>query len=497
MKDRATIMREYKKTAHELLFLDAERRRERREEYETYVPQDATFQPNSSSMFNSDGNSNQSSASASYSLYSDGKPAEDVVERMRRADTQRESRVEELRHVREQYSPSTGAPLWKPKVGRAPQRKRNDAALPIGDFLYSIRNEFTDKKEYLADRARLEVAKDAAMAKTNFRSEAMASKLKSRRMQQLFARLDTEKRGKICLDEVLERADLEAALRSDLEYCLELTGPLAITYEQFEEALQRVLDTVKAGPRQYMYEAKASAGEATAEAEEAEPLPTFQPHVNRNAGELAARRRGSHVSIYDAHMADRAHTQWKVEEIKRQKEQAELALCTFQPQTYLAGPFISKNHKQHKKKSAKPTLTKAPQAKKQTHAVRELHSGRCEAPAEADEQPPQQHEASAGSVAEEMASSEMTMPNEAADVATPLRAHGEDSSAVCPQKGAVSDARVQALEQELQSVLGLSGKEWAELNASIERRSRTVARTVPDPSNEPHDTHVRVCAHPP
>jgi len=195
----------------------------------------------------------------------------------------------------------------------------------------------------------------------------MASKLKSRRMQQLFARLDGEKRGKICLDEVLERADLEAALRSDLEYCLELTGtllptltlaptltlvptgtllltlthpysnpypnravltgPLAITYDQFIEALQRVLDTVKTGPRQYLYEVKNAAGEAAAaEAEEAEPLPTFQPYVNSNAGELAARRRGSHVSIYDAHMADRAHTQWKVEEIKRQKEQAELAV---------------------------------------------------------------------------------------------------------------------------------------------------------------------------
>lgn len=229
MKDRATIMREYKKTAHELLFLDAERRRERKEEYEAYVPQDATFQPNtSSSMLTSDGNSNIGTGSVAYSLYADGKPAEDVVERMRRADTQRESRVEELRHVREQYSPSTGAPLWKPKVGRAPQHKRNDAALPIGDFLYSIRNEFTDKKEYIADRARLEVAKDAAMAKTNFRSEAMASKLKSRRMQQLFSRLDVDKRGKICLDEVLERADLEAALRSDLETCLELTGMLLL-----------------------------------------------------------------------------------------------------------------------------------------------------------------------------------------------------------------------------------------------------------------------------
>jgi hypothetical protein len=61
MKDRATIMKEYKKTAHELLFLDAERRRERKEEYETYVPQDATFQPNTSSMFNTEGGSNNRS----------------------------------------------------------------------------------------------------------------------------------------------------------------------------------------------------------------------------------------------------------------------------------------------------------------------------------------------------------------------------------------------------------------------------------------------------
>jgi hypothetical protein len=51
-------------------------------------------------------------------------------------------------------------PLWKPRVGRAPTQPRNGAQLPIGDFLYSMRDEFNDKKEYSADRARMEVAKD-------------------------------------------------------------------------------------------------------------------------------------------------------------------------------------------------------------------------------------------------------------------------------------------------------------------------------------------------
>lgn len=264
-----------------------------------------------------------------------------------------------------------------------------------------------------------------------------------------------------------------------------LTGPLAITYDQFAEALQRVLAAVKTGPRQYLYEVKASAGEATAEAEEAEPLPSFQPHVNRNAGELAARRRGSHVTIYDAHMADRAHTQWKVEEMKRQMEQAELALCTFQPQTYVAGPFICKNHKEHKKKADKRMLAKAlTKAKtKQTDVVDERQRSRGEAPAEADEQQ-QQQEASVGKAAEELGAGEITTNTEATDVATPLGANGKHSAG----KAAVSDARVQALEQELQSVLGLSGKDWAELNASIERRSRTVARTVTDPSENDAST---------
>ena len=74
------------------------------EEYEAYVPEDATFHPNTSSTFGH----HESGSSVAYTQYSDGGSGEDVVVRMARADAQAQSRVDELRHVTEQYSPSTG-----------------------------------------------------------------------------------------------------------------------------------------------------------------------------------------------------------------------------------------------------------------------------------------------------------------------------------------------------------------------------------------------------
>lgn len=60
----------------------------------------------------------------------------------------------------DQCDPATGQPLFQPRTGRAPTNARNAAHLPIGDFLYSVRHEFEDRKESMAERERYIVQKE-------------------------------------------------------------------------------------------------------------------------------------------------------------------------------------------------------------------------------------------------------------------------------------------------------------------------------------------------
>lgn len=56
--------------------------------------------------------------------------------------------------------PVTGERLFHPKTGRAPKTfTRNAGQLPVGEYLYSMRHEFEDKKEYLAQMEKQELEK--------------------------------------------------------------------------------------------------------------------------------------------------------------------------------------------------------------------------------------------------------------------------------------------------------------------------------------------------
>ena len=112
------------------------------------------------------------------------------------------------------------------------------------------------------------------------------------------------------------------------------------------------------------------------------PLHTHAP-LRRRVGCGAGCRKN--VSIYDAHMQDKAHTQWKVQEMKRQKEEAELALCTFQPQTYLAGPFISKHHPKGKTDKKAAACPKPGSSEAGVRRITIQSNARGEPPAEAAE----------------------------------------------------------------------------------------------------------------
>ena len=46
----------------------------------------------------------------------------------------------------------SGQELFKPRTGRAPAYERNRSKLPIGEYLYGLRYEFDDKKEFMMEK---------------------------------------------------------------------------------------------------------------------------------------------------------------------------------------------------------------------------------------------------------------------------------------------------------------------------------------------------------
>lgn len=70
------------------------------------------------------------------------------------------------------------------------QRRKN-----VGEYLYSIRHEFGDKKDFMAERER-EAAEEAANKKyVNKASLELLDRMRGRRFQQIFKYLDKDKVG--------------------------------------------------------------------------------------------------------------------------------------------------------------------------------------------------------------------------------------------------------------------------------------------------------------
>jgi hypothetical protein len=77
-----------------------------------------------------------------------------------------------------------------PDLQRASGRKN------VGEYLYSIRHEFEDKKEFMAERER-ELKEEMANKKyVNKASLDLLDRMRTRRFQQIFKYLDKDKVGR-------------------------------------------------------------------------------------------------------------------------------------------------------------------------------------------------------------------------------------------------------------------------------------------------------------
>ncbi|KAL3139442.1 hypothetical protein ABBQ38_003772 [Trebouxia sp. C0009 RCD-2024] len=189
MSERSEVLREHQIAAHEQLYQDAIRRRLRQEEMAHWYPEDYTFQPLL-----------QTSNHPPDTTRVMAEPLLSVSDRLYERRKKMEAKMAAVRAAAEHpVDPTTGRPFFQPAIGRAPHYRRNQKGLPVGDYLYGMRFEFEDKKEYLNELSKQQFDLAATTHYTTNRSETLMARLKTKRFRQIFDYLDQEHEGVIDL----------------------------------------------------------------------------------------------------------------------------------------------------------------------------------------------------------------------------------------------------------------------------------------------------------
>ena len=347
--ERTEALREYDIQTHEQLYQDAAARKERQAQYAEWRPDDMTFKPKTNATMNTH--------------EADG-DKEDIVERLYLQKARSDAIKEQTRRFGEGFDLNTGREFFKPRTGRAPRFVRNSDDVPVWDYLYGMRYEFDDKKEFMAALDEQRMSDSMDRVRITERSEKLMLKLKRRRFRQIFNYLDQSGRGRINLGELqgVERLDLE--VRADLEHAAALAGEEELDFELFVLWMDQGI-SANPGPRGYL---KPQTRNRDAGPEQPEDSAQgFRPEVNERSKMIAERRRGG-MSFQDAVRKDQEATKAKLLALKKEAESRELENCTFKPKTNTTNPlrrsargggkgYATMAREQEKAKAARVRLT--------------------------------------------------------------------------------------------------------------------------------------------
>ena len=343
MKDRMMALKEHNIPYHDQLFHDAERRRLMQEEVANWFPDDHTFQPNNFTSLNRSlsptrSSTFQSSASmnnnSSLRMSLDSKSQEKLVKRLTSRNRATEDKMKQIKDLESKVDLESGQELFKPRTGRAPQYERNRSSLPIGDYLYGLRFEFDDKKEFMMEQEMRKIEEDSRSKKANARSDSLMLNVMKRRFEAVFVylngsshegALDLQSINLEVLDDEVE-ADL-VEMRSRLAEN-ESGGHVSINKQTF---VTEMIKTVKYGsrkhPRGYLF---STAHRSPAENDD-HMNPPFKPKVNKRSLQLASSRRVEGIPVEAALMQSKTDAEMRKEQRRRELKKRELAECTFKP----------------------------------------------------------------------------------------------------------------------------------------------------------------------
>ncbi|XRB13879.1 EF-hand domain-containing protein [Pseudoscourfieldia marina] len=338
---------------HEQLYEEAEDRRRRRQAYEAWRPDGHTFQPSITESSRAIAESLRGVGGEMVAPRASGPGVRNDANIFDRLYAEKDAialRKSELHaDIAAPFDEKTGQPLYQPMVGRNPQFERNSARLDIGDFLYAMRYEFDDKKQYATEHELQKIDEQSNMSHMTWKSYVVVEKLKQRRFDQLYrylarGRLDglvdlSNTQLFVRLDPEVRNDLYEMRLRvlknpSDVEGCT-LAGDghdqmVLVNKSAFMRLINDLVDMGPlAGPRHYLLP---SAGRKIDPQEGQKD--SFAPKISEHSRKLAAGRRPEGMPIEDLMLMEEEQAAQRREELRRQREQDALLDCTFQPQLF-------------------------------------------------------------------------------------------------------------------------------------------------------------------
>ena len=353
MRDRMSALKEHNIPYHEQLFHDAERRRLMQEEVSNWFPEDHTFHPNNSLTQHHvspasattttrdhlhhrtpSGGGNASSVRKSL----DAAGQEQLIARLTRRSSTTHEKLQHMKELEAKVDLESGQALFKPRTGRAPIYERNRAKLPIGEYLYGLRYEFDDKKEFMMEQEMRRIEEEAASSKANMKSNALMRAVMRRRFEAVFVFLDKASENAVDLERVdLSLLDDEVKLdvvetRNTVKRERE-DGSALVDKEEFVVGMTH---TVKHGarrhPRTYLF---STAHRRVGDAMDDHMNPSFHPRVNKRSQKLAGSRRVDGVPVEAALMQSKMDAESRVEQRRIELERKKMAECTFKPKLNL------------------------------------------------------------------------------------------------------------------------------------------------------------------
>ena len=296
---------------HEQLYQEADQRQRRLDRYACWFPEHVTFKPTLS----------ETAGRMDTSEYGD------VVDRLYAKKEQATLRVERLRkEIARPYDRKTGQKYFQPVVGRGPEFRRNAAQLPIGDYMYGMRYEFDDKKEFLhtmEEQIRMDMINSVFITD---RSDKLSSRLKRRIFKDIFLKLDTDGDGVIEMtEEGLHLEGLSEEIVADVQYAADCTEfKEDIDLETFQYLMEHAVEMRIVGYRAYLQPKVRGV-------KDDENL-TFHPKINSYSQKLAQRRRQtSQFSPFESLYQDHNVNRERLDKLAKELDELRMAECTFEP----------------------------------------------------------------------------------------------------------------------------------------------------------------------
>lgn len=99
---------------------------------------------------------------------------------------QLQNKLQEARNtLQTAVDPATGKKLFQPEIGRAPTSMRNSSHLPVGEYLYSLKQQQDDKVRAAGEELDRKRREEAEKAKKANSSKALVKALQQKRFRQV------------------------------------------------------------------------------------------------------------------------------------------------------------------------------------------------------------------------------------------------------------------------------------------------------------------------